>query len=128
MFYPSFYKKIMNTKKTFIFNSNLPENLQSELKKYPIFYQKVWSAISTIPKGEVKTYSWVAAKIGNPKASRAVGTALSKNPFLIIIPCHRVIRKDGSLGGFSQGLAKKIELLEQEGIKIKNNRVDIKNV
>ena len=98
-------------------------NIKNLLKKYPIFYQKVWEVVATIPSGEVKTYSWVAAKIKNPKAVRAVGLALSKNPFLGTIPCHRVVRKDGSVGGFAKGLAKKIELLEKEGIKIKNGFV-----
>ena len=91
------------------------ENLKKS--NYPEFYQKVWTVVSSIPRGEIRSYSWVEKQIGNPKAARAVGRALNKNPFLGIIPCHRVIRKDGKLGGFSKGVEKKIELLKIEGIK-----------
>ncbi|MDO8494884.1 MAG: MGMT family protein [Deltaproteobacteria bacterium] len=80
------------------------------------FQQKVWRACQTIPRGEVRSYQWIAKKIGHPKAVRAVGTALAKNPTPIIVPCHRVIRSDGKLGGFSApgGLKRKKELLAQE--------------
>jgi O-6-methylguanine DNA methyltransferase len=84
------------------------------IKKYPEFYQKVWKVVAQIPKGEVRSYSWVAKKVGSAKAARAVGQALKNNPFPVIIPCHRVIRKDGSLGGYSQGLKKKTLLLKIE--------------
>lgn len=73
--------------------------------------------VKTIPYGETRSYKWVAEKLGNPRAVRAVGQALKKNPLPGIIPCHRVIRSDGSLGGFSQGLKKKRELLRGEGKK-----------
>ncbi len=84
------------------------------IKKYPRFYRKVWQAVACIPKGEVRSYSWIARKIGSAKAARAVGQALKHNPFPGIIPCHRVIRKDGSLGGYSQGLKKKKLILKRE--------------
>lgn len=79
------------------------------------FEQKVYNALRKIPKGEVRSYEWVAEQIGNPKAVRAVGNALHNNPTPIIVPCHRVIRKDGSLGGFGLGRKKKRELLLKEG-------------
>lgn len=79
------------------------------------FQKKVYKAILDIPRGETRTYKWVAAKIGNPKAVRAVGTALKKNPYIIIVPCHRVIRSDGRLGGYAKGIQKKVELLKKEG-------------
>ncbi len=82
--------------------------------KYTPFQRKVWNAVKAIPYGETRSYKWVAKKIGNPKAARAVGQALKRNPLLIIIPCHRVICSDGKLGGFSQGLKKKRELLKLE--------------
>lgn len=78
------------------------------------FEQRVWSALSGIPFGETRTYKWIAEKIGNPGAVRAVGRALSKNPLPIIIPCHRVIESDGSLGGYSSGTHRKRRLLEME--------------
>lgn len=81
------------------------------------FYQRVWRATARIPKGKVITYGQLAKEIGVCGAARAVGTALGKNPFPLIIPCHRVIRTDGKLGGFSGGgIAVKKRLLEREGV------------
>jgi methylated-DNA-[protein]-cysteine S-methyltransferase len=78
------------------------------------FTQKVYAAISNIPFGQVRSYKWVAKKAGKPKAYRAVGQILKNNPYTVIIPCHRVVASDGSLGGFSQGLKKKRDLLRYE--------------
>ena len=78
------------------------------------FEKKVWVALTEIPFGETRTYKWVAEKIGKPSAARAVGRALSKNPIPIVIPCHRVIESDGSLGGYSSGVDIKRRLLEME--------------
>ncbi|MDD2654977.1 MAG: MGMT family protein [Candidatus Omnitrophica bacterium] len=79
------------------------------------FEKKVLKITSLIPLGEVRSYQWVAKKIGRPKAVRAVGAALKKNPYPIIIPCHRVIKSDGSPGGYAKGkeLKKKLLLLER---------------
>jgi methylated-DNA-[protein]-cysteine S-methyltransferase len=79
------------------------------------FEKRVWHVVSTIPRGQVRSYAWVAENLGEPKARRAVGQALSKNRLPIIIPCHRVILKDGLLGGFSSGVKLKRELLRIEG-------------
>jgi O-6-methylguanine DNA methyltransferase len=78
------------------------------------FERKVWAALNEIPFGETRTYKWIAEKIGNPAAVRAVGRALSKNPIPIVIPCHRVIESDGSIGGYSSGVNIKKRLLELE--------------
>ena len=80
------------------------------------FQIKVWNYLKKIPKGEVRTYLQVAKAIGYPKASRAVANACGKNPYAPIIPCHRVIRSDGGLGGYSGigGIKKKLELLKSE--------------
>ena len=80
------------------------------------FEEKVYNIVKQIPKGQVRTYSWVALQLGNPKAARAVGNALNKNPYAPKVPCHRVVAKNG-LGGFAQGLFKKRELLQSEGYK-----------
>ena len=82
------------------------------------FQLKVWEFLKKIPKGTVKTYSEVAKAIGKPLAVRAVANAIAKNPYPIQIPCHRVIRSDGSLGGYSGegGVKKKKNLLKKEGI------------
>ena len=84
------------------------------------FQLKVWNAISKIPKGKVKTYKELARSIRKPKASRAVANACGKNPFPIKIPCHRVIRSDGRLGGYSGkgGIKTKRKLLRSEGVFI----------
>ena len=78
------------------------------------FEQKVWLALNEAPYGETRAYKWVAERIGSPKALRAVGQALKKNPLPIILPCHRVIASDGSIGGFSCGVEIKRWLLRHE--------------
>jgi O-6-methylguanine DNA methyltransferase len=92
-----------------------------KMKRYPLFYQKVWKAAMEIKKGEVKSYKWIARKIGKPKSARAVALALKRNPFAPIVPCHRVIKSNGEIGGYSAkgGVKKKIELLKKESKKIK---------
>lgn len=83
-----------------------------------LFQQKVWAALQTIPYGEFWSYQDLANAIDNPKATRAVGLANSKNPISIIVPCHRVIGKNGKLTGYSGGLERKQALLKLEGITI----------
>ena len=78
------------------------------------FDLKVYKVVSKIPFGEVRSYKWVAEMIGQPKAYRAVGGALNRNPFLLTVPCHRVVNADGSLGGFARGKKAKRELLDLE--------------
>jgi len=91
------------------------------------FRKKVYSAVRKIPYGKTESYRRVAVSIGSPGASRAVGTALKFNPVPLIIPCHRVIASNGSLGGFSGGLELKKKLLALEGAHFKENRpVDVK--
>ena len=82
------------------------------------FQVKVWEFLKKIPTGRVKTYSQVAKGIGKPLAVRAVASAIAKNPYPIQIPCHRVVRSDGSLGGYSGkgGIKKKKKLLLKEGL------------
>ena len=81
------------------------------------FQLKVWSYLKKIPEGKLKTYAQVAKAIGKPKAVRAVANAIGKNPFPPKIPCHRVIRSDGKLGGYSAkgGIKTKKKLLKNEG-------------
>ncbi|MBI4432982.1 MAG: MGMT family protein [Candidatus Omnitrophica bacterium] len=83
------------------------------------FYRAVWRACGRIPKGQVRTYGWIARKIGRPRAARAVGRALAANPFAPVIPCHRVVGADGSLTGYSGpgGIQAKRRLLKKEGWK-----------
>ena len=83
----------------------------------PAFQQKVLRAEHAIPRGAVSTYGRIAAHIGTPRGARAVGRALAANPFPIIVPCHRAIRSDGSLGGYQGGTEMKRALLEMEGVE-----------
>ncbi len=80
------------------------------------FQQKVWRVLRTIPRGETRSYGWIAQKVGKPKASRAVGAACGANPVPVIVPCHRVIAGNGSIGGFGGGLPMKRRLLRSEGL------------
>ncbi len=84
-----------------------------EVKGTP-FQKKVWNALSKIPYGKTASYKDVAVMVGNPKACRAVGTANGKNPLCVLVPCHRVISHDGSIGGYTGGLSKKRYLLSLE--------------
>lgn len=85
-----------------------------DLSGAPEFQRRVLATASRIPFGEVRPYAWVAAQIGHPRAVRAVGTALGRNPVPFVLPCHRVLRTDGSLGGYLFGLDVKRRLLELE--------------
>ena len=82
------------------------------------FQVKVWKYLLKIPKGKVKTYKQIAIAIKKPNSARAVGNAIGKNPYAPRIPCHRVIRSNGKLGGYSGkgGIKKKLKLLKKEGI------------
>lgn len=91
-----------------------------DLSPYSDFQRRVWEVARTIPYGEVRSYQWIGGKLGNPRGGRAVGGALGRNPVPVIVPCHRVIRKDGHLGGFSGpgGIELKRKLLELEGVRL----------
>ena len=78
------------------------------------FQQRVWRELQRIPRGETITYAELAARIGSPTAVRAVGTACGANPVAMVVPCHRVVRADGSLGGYAWGLERKVRLLRDE--------------
>ncbi len=96
-----------------------------DLSRATVFQKKVYRAMSRIHFGEVRTYQWLAQKIGNPKALRAVGGANAKNRWPLAIPCHRVVGSDGRLTGFSApcGLELKSRLLKLEGIPVGKKRV-----
>jgi O-6-methylguanine DNA methyltransferase len=90
-----------------------------DLSWLPRFQRRVLEQTAEIPRGEVRPYAWIACQIGAPKATRAVGTALARNPLPLIIPCHRVVHMDGSLGEYSAGgTAVKQKLLEIEGVPL----------
>jgi len=80
------------------------------------FQQRVWKALRDIPPGATATYAQIASRIGAPRAARAVAQACAANPLAVAIPCHRVVRQDGELGGYRWGVARKRDLLEREGV------------
>ena len=91
--------------------------IRLDLRGHSPFEQDVWRKALEIPRGEVRPYGWIAAEIGRPKAVRAVGTALGHNPVPLIVPCHRVVRSDGSIGQYSLGGPKnKRTILGAEGL------------
>jgi methylated-DNA-[protein]-cysteine S-methyltransferase len=107
------------------YRQQLLDYFSGELRRFSIpldltsvteFQRRVLSAIAKIPAGTVRSYGQVAAAIGKPKAARAVGQALGSNPVPIVLPCHRVVASDGSLGGYAGGLDRKRQLLALEGI------------
>jgi O-6-methylguanine DNA methyltransferase len=120
-------KILCNSKKKKENCIRIPENIIKKMSKYPDFYRKVWTVCFEIPVGKTLTYKQIAEKIGSPKAVRAVGTALANNPFAPLIPCHRVIRSDGKLGGYSVasgGFKKKQAMLKYEKETEKNASLD----
>ena len=107
----------------------LTDYFAGKLKRFSIpldfngteFQKKVWTALTTIPFGETRSYRQIAEQIGNPKAVRAVGAANGRNPISIIAPCHRVIGADGTLIGFAGGLGAKALLLNIESKEKESN-------
>lgn len=91
-----------------VFNSPL------DTRSWTNFQKEVYEVVRSIPYGEVRNYGWVAKRIGKPGGSRAVGQALKNNPLPLLVPCHRVVAADGSLGGFAYGISAKRCLLELE--------------
>ena len=86
------------------------------------FQESVWRALRTIPYGETRSYEDIAVQIGNPRAVRAVGQANNKNSLMILVPCHRVIRKNGDIGGFACGIEPKRCLLDLEAGRLSGQR------
>lgn len=112
--------KIVKSQKAAQFLDGVKRHLEGQAVKLPLdirgtdFQLKVWTAITTIPLGSTYSYSQIAEMIGEPDAVRAVANACGSNPVPLIIPCHRVVRKDGSLGGYGLGVGRKKALLEKE--------------
>lgn len=86
------------------------------------FQRSVWKALRAIPCGQTRTYAQIAAAVGRPSAVRAAGSANGANPVAVLVPCHRVVRSDGSLGGYAYGAQIKLALLQREGAFLRNER------
>lgn len=89
------------------------------------FFDQVYQSTKKIPKGKVATYGQIARVLGNPRAARAVGQALNKNPYAPVVPCHRVVASNGHLRGFAQGLRAKERILKGEGVEVVDEKVNL---
>jgi len=94
------------------------------MMKRKSFNERCYEILKKVPKGKVTTYKELARAI-NSKAYRAVGNAMNKNPHAPRVPCHRVISSNGDIGGFATGTKNKIKMLRAEGVRIKNNKIDL---
>ncbi len=115
---PSFVRKLARQLRQFTDGKPVRWSVPLDLSAGTSFQQSVWRALRLIPCGETRSYGWVAQQIGKPRSSRAVGAACGANPIPVVIPCHRVIAGNGSIGGFGGGLPMKRRLLQIEGVKI----------
>ncbi|MBX3303660.1 MAG: methylated-DNA--[protein]-cysteine S-methyltransferase [Nitrospira sp.] len=86
-----------------------------DLSRGTSFQRHVWRTLRRVPYGKLRSYQWIAARVGGPHYARAVGNAVGANPLPIVVPCHRIVAHDASLGGFSGGLSMKRKLLSLEG-------------
>lgn len=115
---PSTISRLTNDIRSFLDGKPINFSLRNlDQSQFKTFQKKVILLERKIPRGWVSTYGRLAHKLGYPQAARGIGQALARNPFPIIIPCHRTVRGDGSLGGYIGGLSMKRKLLEFEGIK-----------
>lgn len=87
------------------------------------FQSDCYEALKKVPKGKVITYAGLARMIGRPKAHRAVGSAMNKNPYAPQVPCHRVVKSNGDLGGFATDIDVKIKRLQEEGVMVSDNKI-----
>jgi methylated-DNA-[protein]-cysteine S-methyltransferase len=97
------------------------------------FRERVYRTLRAVPRGRVTTYAALACAAGYPRAARAVGSALNANPFIASslpagrrVPCHRVVRSDGSVGGFVHGTREKVRMLRREGVVVRRGTVDLR--
>lgn len=88
------------------------------------FNLRCYNLLKRVPKGKVTTYAEIARAL-NSRGYRAVGNAMNRNKNIIIVPCHRVVRNDGKIGGYSMGIKKKIEILKKEGVNISSGKIDL---
>ena len=116
---PAWLKRLLSDLDTYFAGGRPTFDVPLALAGLSGFSQDVYAAARSIPYGEVRSYGWLAAEVGKPGAARAVGGAMAANPVPLIVPCHRVVRSDGGLGGFSApgGIELKRRLLDLEGLE-----------
>lgn len=111
-------KRVIDELRRFAADKKTTFSLKLDIRSGTQFQKRVWKKIATIPWGETRSYAWLAKAIGKPRAFRAVANACGANPLPMIIPCHRVIASDGTIGGFSSGtkLKRRLLILESRGV------------
>ncbi|MCK4427958.1 MAG: methylated-DNA--[protein]-cysteine S-methyltransferase [candidate division Zixibacteria bacterium] len=110
------FSKLRNNLRAYFSGREVQFKEKFDLKGGTNFQEKVWRAMQRIPFGQTRSYGWLAKQVGGKNKARAVGMACGSNPIPILIPCHRVIREDGELGGYGGGLGMKKKLLKIEGV------------
>ncbi len=115
------FAELVERLKSYLAGKRVDFHDELDLSTATPFQRRVWQLVRLIPYGETRSYGWLAEQLGKTGAGRAVGQALAKNPLPIVIPCHRVVAKDGRLGGYSGGIEMKRYLLEREAA-LKANR------
>ena len=111
---PGAFRQLEREVRAFLNGQRVTFTAELDLEGTPPFFRAAWEACLTIPRGERRTYEWTAERAGNPRASRAAGQAMARNPVPLIIPCHRVVGSGGGLHGYGGGLAMKARLLAME--------------
>ena len=111
---PDAFPEVVDQLRRYFSGQRVDFDVPLDLSGYSFFLYRVWEATRAIPYGETRSYAELAAAVGRPRAYRAIGRAMAINPTPIIVPCHRVLRSDGGLGGYGGGLALKERLLEME--------------
>ena len=114
---PPFFQDLMERLKDYFSGHEATFLDKLDLSRATLFQCEVWETTRLIPYGETRSYAWVAGQIKKPKASRATGQALGKNPLPIFVPCHRVLASNGTLGGFTGGIDTKKHLLNSYHVK-----------
>ena len=112
------FSKLRNDLKAYFSGRKFQFKEKFDLKGGTDFQKKVWKAMQKIPFGQTRSYGWLAKQVGGKNKARAVGSACGLNPIPILIPCHRVLREDGGLGGYGGGLGIKKKLLKIEGVNV----------
>jgi len=119
---PAFFEAVIQLLRRYLRGERVELDIPVDLFGLKAFTSRVLMEIRHVPYGGLASYGTIARRVGCPKGARAVGQALARNPIPVVIPCHRIIRGDGSPGGFGMGLGMKVKLLSIEGVNIREQR------
>ena len=119
---PAFFEAVIQLLRRYLRGERVELDIPVDLFGLKAFTSRVLMEIRHVPYGGLASYGTIARRVGCPNGARAVGQALARNPIPVVIPCHRIIRGDGSPGGFGMGLGMKVKLLSIEGVNIREQR------